>query len=270
MLAALSQPRGSVLAVRRLATSTASVSASSAAARAIGGFPAYARLETPVSHAATAAAAWLPCRAIPSRGLSKKKGDKDKEEASGPPMEPFKVDEYRKKMDVSLEVLKKELASLQTGRALPALLDSITVPTGNTRTPLNKLGQITARDPQNLAVSLFDNTLIPMAAKAISEAGLSLNPLIEGAVIRVPVPKPSKEAREGLAKVVGKHQEHVKQSILKVRKDGMDYIKALEKKKAASENDLKRHEKDLQKVVDDHTKKVNDLCAAKVKEIMAS
>ena len=179
----------------------------------------------------------------------------------------FKEDLYKQKMTKTFDVFVKELASLRTGRANASMLDLVKVDVYGQKMPINQLGNISVPEPRMLTVSVWDNANAPAVEKAIRNAGLGLNPMAEGATIRVPVPDLSQERRVELTKVAAKYAENARISVRNVRKDGMDSIKQMEKDKSISEDESKRLSDEVQKLTDDMIKKIDTALADKEKDI---
>ena len=177
--------------------------------------------------------------------------------------------ELRNRMDASLAALKKEFSGLRTGRASINLLDSIQVDVYGAFMPLNQVGTVSAPEARMLSVSVWDKANVKAVEKGIANAGLGLNPVADGQLVRVPIPEMSEERRKEMVKVAGKYAESCRVSIRNVRRDGMDYYKKLEKDKQISEDDLHRHNDEIQKLTDEFVGKTDSILADKEKDIMA-
>lgn len=176
--------------------------------------------------------------------------------------------EMETKMGKSLDSMKHNVNGLRTGRASPALLDSIRVEAYGNFTPLNQVGNVSAPEARLLVVQVWDKGMAKSVEKAIREADLGLNPATDGNVVRVPIPDLTEERRRELVKKAGEYCEQAKISIRNVRRDTMDTLKKLEKDKRISEDQLKNFSDKVQKITDTHTKKADDLLDEKSKEIM--
>lgn len=172
------------------------------------------------------------------------------------------------RMEKTLETLKGEFGGLRAGRAHASLLDGIMVEAYGSQTPLAQVGSVTVPDARTLAVSVWDRGLAKSVEKAIMEADLGLNPVSDGQLIRIPVPPLSEERRKELGKVASRYAEQGKIAIRNIRRDALDMIKKLKKDNLISEDDEKRHENDVQKIVDDFIKKIDEMLALKEKDIM--
>ena len=177
--------------------------------------------------------------------------------------------EYTRKMDKTLEVLKENFGAVRAGRANAKVLDRITVEYYGSETPLAGVASISSPDARTLVIQPWDNKLLKDIQKAIQTSDLGINPQNDGRVIRLVFPQLTEERRKDLTKQVKKYAEEAKVAMRNVRRDGMDYVKALKKKSEITEDDQKKAEKDLQDLVDKYIKKVDEACAAKEKELMA-
>lgn len=175
---------------------------------------------------------------------------------------------YSQKMDKTLEVLSGQFSSVRAGRANAALLDRITIEYYGQDTPINQVGSITSPDPRTLVVEPWDKTLLKEIERAIQMSELGINPQNDGKLIRLIFPQLTEERRKELTKQVKKYGEDSKVALRNVRRDAMDAIKNMKKKSEITEDDQKEAEKDLQKVVDDYVKKVDNMVAQKEKELM--
>ncbi len=178
------------------------------------------------------------------------------------------LDDVKKRMDGAIETYRKELGGLRTGRASPQLLDPVMVDAYGSKMPLSQVGSVNTPEPRLITVQVWDQGLVSAVEKAIKEANLGVNPSSEGTTIRLRLPDLTQERRTELSKLAGKYAEAARVSVRNVRRDGMESVKKMQKDKKISEDDLKRLEKDIQKLTDDHVKKIDEMLAAKEKEIM--
>jgi ribosome recycling factor len=176
--------------------------------------------------------------------------------------------DFEKRMDGALEALKKEFAGLRTGRASTTLLDPVMVEAYGQRMPLNQVGTVSAPEPRMLSVTVWDKGMVTAVAKAIREAGLGLNPLPDGSLVRIPIPELNEERRKELGKVAHKYAEQAKVAVRNVRRDGMEALKKAEKDHQISQDEHRKLNEDVQKMTDRHVKLVDDALLAKEKEIM--
>jgi ribosome recycling factor len=185
-----------------------------------------------------------------------------------PANQPFVLDDINKRMDGALAALKHEFAGLRTGRASATLLDPVHVDAYGASTPMNQVATVSAPEPRMLSVQVWDRSMVGAVDKAIRAAGLGLNPIIEGQMLRIPIPPLNEERRKELAKLAGKYAEAAKVAIRNVRRDGMEHLKKLEKDGDISEDQHKKNADQVQKATDAHIKKVDDLLKQKEEEIM--
>ena len=173
-------------------------------------------------------------------------------------------------MKGALDHLKRELGTLRTGRASPALLDSVQVHVTSygATMPINQLATISAPDARLLVVSPWDKTTLSDIEKSIGSSGLGLNPSSDGQIIRVPIPALTGERREELRRLCKKYGEDHKVRVRGVRREYNELFKELESEKEISEDELSRLLKQVQKATDDNVAKIDDIVAAKEKEIL--
>ncbi len=175
---------------------------------------------------------------------------------------------YRDRMDKAIVALKEEFSSLRTGRASVGLLDQVMVEAYGANTPLNQVAAISVPEPRSLTVSVWDKGLIVSVEKAIRNAGLGLNPVVEGQNLRVPVPVLTEDRRKDLAKLAGRYAEQQRIAVRNVRRDAMDELKKAEKDAAISRDEQKRLEGEAQKITDEAIKRVDEALKTKEHEIM--
>lgn len=183
-------------------------------------------------------------------------------------MSNFKMSELRKRMDGAVEVLRKELAGLRTGRASISLLEPITVQAYGTEMPLAQVGTVSVPEPRMLTVQVWDKGLVKAVEKAIRTSELGLNPAVDGTLMRIPVPELTEERRADLAKVAGRYAEQARVAVRNVRRDGMEQLKKLEKDSEISADEQHRQSDQVQQLTDEEIKRINDTLAAKEAEIM--
>ena len=173
------------------------------------------------------------------------------------------------KMDQSIEAFKNNLTKIRTGRANPALLDSVLVDYYGSSVPLSQVANVALIDSRTISVQPWEKGMGAKIEKAIRESDLGLNPASMGDLIRVPMPAMSEERRKEMTKVVRNEGESAKIAVRNLRRDANESVKKLVKDKLASEDDQKRAETDVQKVTDKHIAEIDQLVAAKEQEIMA-
>ena len=175
--------------------------------------------------------------------------------------------DLNRRMDGALETLRREFAGLRTGRAHPGLLEPVKVTAYGTEMPLNQVGTVGTPEPRMLTVQVWDKSMISSVEKAIRDAGLGLNPAVDGMMIRVPIPQLTTERRNELAKMAHKYAEGAKVSVRGVRRDGMEQIKGHEKKHDIGEDLAKNWSDEVQKLTDQFIKKVDEALVDKEKDI---
>ena len=173
-----------------------------------------------------------------------------------------------KRMDGALDVLRKELQGLRTGRASPSLLEPVTVEAYGSRMALNQVATVSVPEPRMLSVQVWDRSMANAVEKAIRDSGLGLNPVGEGAVIRVPLPELNEERRRDLTKVAHNYAEQARVAVRHIRRDGMDLLKKLEKDGNISEDEGRRNADQVQKATDAAVSDIDSLLAVKEREIM--
>jgi len=179
-----------------------------------------------------------------------------------------RIDDLKRRMHGAVEALKHDLAGLRTGRASTALLDPIHVEVYGSNMPLNQVATVSVPEARMITVQVWDRSNVGPVEKAIRSAGLGLNPVTDGQLIRLPIPELTEERRKELAKLVGQYAEKARIAVRNVRRDGMDHLKQDEKKHEISEDERKRLEHEVQKLTDDTIKEVDEAAAAKEKEIL--
>jgi len=176
-------------------------------------------------------------------------------------------DDLSRRMDGALETLRREFAGLRTGRAHPGLLEPVRVVAYGTEMPLNQVGTVGTPEPRMLTVQVWDKSMVSAVEKAIRDSGLGLNPAADGMLVRVPIPQLTTERRNELAKMAHKYAEGAKIAVRGVRRDGMEQIKAFEKKHEIGEDMAKDWTDAVQKLTDQYIKKVDEVLVDKEKDI---
>lgn len=177
-------------------------------------------------------------------------------------------EDVKAKMDKAIAAMENDFAGIRAGRANPAILDRITVDYYGTATPLAQVGTISVPDPRMLMIQPWDASILHDIEKAILASDLGLTPNNDGKAIRLNFPAPTEERRKELTKNVSKRAEEAKVAVRNVRRDAIDAFKAQKKNGEITEDDLKNAETGIQKVTDGAIKEIDDLAAAKSKEIM--
>ena len=173
------------------------------------------------------------------------------------------------RMGHSLASLKHNLTRVRTGRANPALLDTVQVDYYGSLVPIGQVANVSLLDARTISVQPWEKGMGAKIEKAIRESDLGLNPASMGELIRVPMPMMTEERRKELTKVVRGEGENAKVAVRNLRRDANEAVKKLVKDKAASEDEQKRAEADIQKVTDRHIAEVDQLIAAKEQELLA-
>ena len=175
---------------------------------------------------------------------------------------------YEDKMEISLNVLLDEYASIRAGRANPHVLDRLRIDYYGTPTPIQQVGNVTVPEARMIVIQPWEKSLLKEIEKAILVSDLGINPTNDGNVIRLVFPELTEERRKDLAKDVKKKGEGAKVAIRNIRRDAMDSIKKMEKAGDISEDDLKQGEEKIQKITDKMIEKVDKAIETKTKEIM--
>jgi len=183
-------------------------------------------------------------------------------------MAAFDKADLQRRMHGAVDALKHDLVGLRTGRASTNLLDPINVEVYGSQMPLNQVATVSAPEPRMLTVQVWDKSNVGPVEKAIRSAGLGLNPVTDGQMVRLPIPDLTEERRKELAKLVGQYAEKARIAVRNVRRDGNDHLKVDEKKHEISEDERKRHEAEVQKLTDDTISEIDQLAQSKEKEIL--
>lgn len=179
------------------------------------------------------------------------------------------VADARQRMHASVEAVRRELASMRTGRASLSMLDGVRVDYYGTPTPLNQVGSLATPDPTLITIQPWEPKLLPVVEKAIRGSDLDLNPQNDGKIIRIPIPQLTEERRKGLVKNAHKHAEEGRVAVRNVRRDVNDHLKRMLKGHEVSEDDEKQAMAEVQKMTDQHIEQINEILKKKESEIMA-
>jgi ribosome recycling factor len=174
----------------------------------------------------------------------------------------------RRRMDGAIEVLRKEFGGLRTGRASAGLLEPVQVSAYGNPVPLNQVASINVPEPRMITVQVWDRGVVKAVDKAIREAGLGLNPQTEGQTVRVPIPELNEERRRELTRVAAKYAEEARVAVRKVRQHGIETLRRLEKDGEISQDEQRKVQGDIQRLTDDHIKRIDETLAQKDKEIL--
>jgi len=177
------------------------------------------------------------------------------------------LDDLERRMDGALTALKSDFASLRTGRASASMLDAITVEAYGQQTPLNQVGTINVPEPRMVTLNVWDKSLVNTVDKAIRQSGVGINPVVDGTLLRMPIPELNEERRRELTKVAGQYAEKARVAVRNVRRDGMDQVK-----KAAnagmSEDEQKMYSEEIQQLTDQAIANIDKALESKQVEIM--
>ena len=182
--------------------------------------------------------------------------------------EAYHKDDMDRRMNGAVATLKSELAGLRTGRASAALLDPVKVEAYGNAVPINQVGSIATPESRMITVQVWDKGLAKAVDKAIRDAGLGLNPQMDGQLLRIPLPELNQERRKELSKLAAKYAEAARVAVRNVRRDGMELLKKLEKDKKIGQDEQHGKGDELQKLTDSHIKDIDSLLHAKEQEIM--
>lgn len=177
------------------------------------------------------------------------------------------LDDLERRMDGALGALRQEFLTLRTGRASASMLDPINVDAYGTLTPLNQVGTVNVPEPRMITLNVWDKSLVNAVEKAIRESGLGINPVMDGTIIRLPIPELNEERRRELTKVAGTYAENARVAVRNVRRDGMDQIKRA-KSDGMGEDDQKFWETAVQELTDKGIAKIDESLESKQDEIM--
>ena len=183
-------------------------------------------------------------------------------------MPAYNKQDLDRRMHGALDVLKHDLAGLRTGRASTALLDPIQVDVYGANMPINQVATVSVPEPRTLSVQVWDRSNIGAVEKAIRNAGLGINPIVDGQLIRLPIPDLTEERRKELAKLASQYAEKARVAVRNVRRDGMDALKTDEKKHEISEDEHKRLSTEVQKMTDNVIADIDSAAHSKEQEIL--
>jgi ribosome recycling factor len=180
----------------------------------------------------------------------------------------FDFADYDRRMHGAVNVLKTELGGLRTGRASIHLLDPVHVQAYGSSMPLNQVGTVSVPEPRMLTVQVWDKSLVGAVDRAIREANLGLNPIVEGQLLRIPIPELNAERRQELVKVAHKYAEQARIAVRHVRRDGMEHLKKLDKDGEITEDEHRTLSDKLQKLTDKVIGEIDQALAGKEAEIV--
>jgi len=183
-------------------------------------------------------------------------------------MSSFDLSEIERRMRGALGVLKQEFAGLRTGRASASLLDPIMVMAYGNPMPLNQVATVNVPEPRMITVQVWDKSQVNAVDKAIRESDLGLNPVVEGQLLRLPIPELNEERRHEIAKVAHKYAEQARVAVRNVRRDGMEHLKRAEKEGEMGKDEHHSLSTKVQELTDKIIKEIDESLATKEAEIM--
>ncbi len=177
------------------------------------------------------------------------------------------LDDLQRRMEGAMNALRTEFLSLRTGRASASMLEPVMVDAYGQKTPVNQVGTINVPEPRMVTVNVWDKSMVNAVEKALRESGLGINPVVDGTIIRLPIPELNEERRRELTRVAAQYAEHARVAVRNVRRDGMDQLK---KAKAAGmgEDDNKLWADEVQELTDKFIANVDEALESKQAEIM--
>jgi ribosome recycling factor len=178
------------------------------------------------------------------------------------------ISRYRDRMDKAVHALKEEFGSLRTGRASASLLDQVHVDAYGSSMHINQVGAVSVPEPRMLMVNVWDRGLVVSVEKAIRNAGLGLNPVVDGQNLRIPIPPLTEERRKEITKIASKYAEQQRIAVRNIRRDANDDLKKAEKDGAINQDEHKRLEGEVQKITDEAIKRIDEALKTKEQEIM--
>jgi ribosome recycling factor len=176
--------------------------------------------------------------------------------------------DLQRRMDGAINAFTHDLASLRTGRASSNLLDPIQVPAYGSTMPINQVATVSVPEPRMISVSVWDKSMVGAVDRAIREANLGFNPIMDGTTLRIPLPELNEQRRKELVKIAHNYTENAKVAARHVRRDGMDSLKKAEKDNVISEDDHKVQSDRVQKMTDETISIIDSLLTEKEAEIM--
>ncbi|XSG82456.1 MAG: ribosome recycling factor [Methyloligella sp. ZOD6] len=183
-------------------------------------------------------------------------------------MADFDLGEIERRMRGALTSVKQDFAGLRTGRASAGMLDPIQVNAYGSAMPLNQVGSVNVPEPRMITVQVWDKGLVSAVEKAIRESDLGLNPVVDGQILRLPIPELNEERRQDLAKVAHKYAEQARVAVRNVRRDGMESLKKMEKDGEMGKDEHHDFATEVQDLTDKVIKEIDEALAAKEAEIM--
>ena len=171
------------------------------------------------------------------------------------------------RMSASLDSFRSEMQGIRAGRASPNMLDSIKVDAYGQKMNINQLGNITTPDPRTINVDVWDQSNVSMVDKSLRESELGINPIIEGNLIRLPLPQLTEDRRKEFLKMAGKLTENAKIALRNIRRDGIEQIKKLEKEKEIGQDESKKYQDSIEKITSEQIKSADEVFKSKEKDL---
>jgi len=176
--------------------------------------------------------------------------------------------DIQRRMDGAVNAFKTDIASLRTGRASSNLLDTVVVQAYGTAMPINQVANVSVPEPRMISVSVWDKSMVGAVDRAIREANLGFNPIMDGTTLRIPLPELNEQRRKELVKVAHGYAENARVAARHVRRDGMDALKKAERDGEVGEDESRKQSERVQKMTDDTISTIDSLLATKETEIM--
>jgi len=176
-------------------------------------------------------------------------------------------DDLSRRMHGAVSVLRTELSGLRTGRASSHLLDPVSINAYGSQMPINQVATVNVPEPRMLSVQVWDKSMVGAVDRAIRDANLGLNPIVEGTLLRIPIPELNAQRRQEMVKIAHKYAEQARVAVRHVRRDGMDKLKKMEKDGHHSLDDTRAQSERLQQQTDATIREIDELLATKEREI---
>jgi ribosome recycling factor len=176
-------------------------------------------------------------------------------------------DDITSRMDTSIQSFKSDMKGIRAGRASPSMLDSIKINAYGQKMNINQVGNITTPDPRTINIDIWDSSNVSLVEKALRESDLGINPMIEGNLIRLPLPQLTEERRSEFLKMAGKISENTKVAVRNIRRDGIEQVKKLEKDKEIGQDDSKKFQESIDKITADQIKSIDEILKNKEEDL---
>lgn len=180
----------------------------------------------------------------------------------------FDLADLKRRMHGAISVLRTEFSGLRTGRASINILEPVMVEAYGAPMPLNQVATVSVPEARMIAVNVWDKSLIGAVDKAIREADLGLNPIVDGQNLRIPIPELNAERRQEMVKLAHKYAEQARVAVRHVRRDGMEHLKRLEKDHEISQDEQRQHSDEVQKLTDQMIAEIDETLSVKEQEVL--